>query len=189
MKRVAVLLADGFEEIEAITPIDLLRRADFAVDVLSVSSGKATGAHGIVVAADCTVADYPDVPDAIVVPGGMPGAQNIADSPESIALIRSVSDSGGIVAAICAAPAVVLARYGFLDGKRATCYPGFESRFNETTQFSEERVVVDGSLITSRGAGTAAEFALELISRLGADDVARDVAERILLPRRSDDFR
>lgn len=174
MKRVVVLLAEGFEEVEAVTPIDFLRRAGCEVVVAGVSGVSVTGAHGITLSADASLAECSGHFDAVVVPGGMPGAANVAASPQAIDLINAVQRGGGIVAAICAAPAVVLAPNGFLGGKKATCYPGFERHFGET-DFSEDRVVVDGNLITSRGPGTAAEFALQLVRALVGDEAADEL--------------
>ncbi len=180
MKRVALLLADGFEEVEAITPIDFLRRAGIQVDLLGVKSEMVTGSHGISVKADTRIMGYRTMPDGVILPGGMPGAQNIADSSEAITLAKMVGEAGNMIAAICAAPAVVLAAHGFLDGKRATCYPGYESAFGENTEFSEESVVVDGTTITSRGAGTAAAFSLAVIRYLAGSEAADKVARETL---------
>ena len=182
MKRVALLLADGFEEVEAITPIDFLRRAGIQVDILGVKSDIVTGSHGIAIQTDSRIVGYRTMPDGIVVPGGMPGAKNVADSSEAITLIRMVGEAGNLIAAICAAPAVVLASHGFLDNKRATCFPGFETAFTENTEFSEDSVVVDGSMITSRGPGTAARFSLAIIRHLIGSEAADSVAEATLQP-------
>jgi 4-methyl-5(b-hydroxyethyl)-thiazole monophosphate biosynthesis len=176
MKQAAVILADGFEEVEALTQVDFLRRAGIKVDLLGIGGESITGGHGIVVAADARISSYRSVPDAVVIPGGMPGAENIANSSEAVSLIRVVANSGGLIAAICAAPAVVLGKHGLLDGKRATCYPGYEEQFGDGTEFSEDRVVVDGDLITSRGPGTAAEFAIAIIKKLLGDEAAAEIA-------------
>lgn len=179
MKRAAVLLANGFEEVEAITPIDFLRRAGVEVTTVGIAEKSVTGGHNIAVTADTTVSRYAEIPDLVVVPGGMPGATNVSNSSEAIELVRAVRRADGFVAAICAAPAVVLAPHGLLDGMRATCYPGFEDHF-ENAQFVEDRVVVDGKTITSRGPGTAAEFALEIIRRLVGTETAENVRSRTL---------
>ena len=179
MKSVVVLLAEGFEEVEAVTPIDFLRRAGCEVTTVGVTGDTVTGAHGIPVITDVGVGKCDGTFDAVVVPGGMPGASNVAASPEAISLISPVKDDGGIVAAICAAPAVVLAPNGFLDGKVATCYPGYESGFGDA-EFREDRVVVDGDTITSRGPGTAAEFALQLVNTLVGPEEAAELHEGTL---------
>ena len=179
MKKVVVLLADGFEEVEAVTSIDFLRRAGCDVTIAGVTGETVTGAHEVVVAADLPVSSCKGGFDAVVVPGGMPGASNIAGSKDAVALIRTVAESGGVVAAICAAPAVVLAPNGFLDGKEATCYPGYEKAF-KNVRFSESRVVVDGNTVTSRGPGTAAEFVIKLIEVLLGPAVAEDIRSQTL---------
>ena len=174
MKKIAVLLADGFEEVEAVTPIDFLRRAGIDVVTAGVTGKTVTGAHGVKISADAVVGGLPAGLDGVVLPGGMPGAQNIADSAEAVDLIRKILAAGKLVGAICAAPAVVLGAHGLLQGRRFTCYPGFE-RDVRGASFTPDRVVADGNLITSRGPGTAAEFALALIEKLAG----REEAEKI----------
>ena len=181
MKNGIVLCAEGFEEIEALTAIDLLRRADLSVMTLGVTGKTVTGSHGIPIITDRQIVDIPqgDKYDFIVIPGGMPGAKNIAGSQTAAALIRSVHEKQGLVAAICAAPSVVLYPMGLLNGKKATCFPGMESHW-ENVQFSEDRVCFDGNLITSRGAGTAMEFALSVIGYLCGKEKADTIAGKIL---------
>lgn len=180
MKSAIVLLAPGFEEIEAVTPVDLLRRAGIAVTVVSVSASlEVTGGHDLVVRADKLVSDHRTTADAVIVPGGSGGAKAIAASPEASELILRHSRADALVAAICAAPAVVLHPLGLLKGRRFTCYPGMEARV-EGASFSTDRVVADGRLITSRGAGTAVEFALAVIGALAGPGKAREVKESIL---------
>jgi 4-methyl-5(b-hydroxyethyl)-thiazole monophosphate biosynthesis len=164
-KRVVVFVADGFGEVEAMTPIDFLRRAGLDVTIAGVGGNRPTGAHGIRVEADVRSEDAAGPWDAVVLPGGMPGAENLAASSVVEQTCRTVMTEGGLVAAICAAPAVALNRFGLLDGRRFTCYPGFEDRVKDG-MFSEDRVVVHDNLITSRGPGTAAEFTMELIRHL-----------------------
>ena len=179
-RRAAVLLAPGFEEIEATTPIDVLRRAGLEVVVAGLEGPVVVGAHGLGLAVDQTLDQLSGDLDAVVLPGGLPGAKNLAASLEVSALIQRVHRSGGLVAAICAAPALVLAPSGILEGKRATCYPGFEERFPSAAQHQEARVVVDGRLITSRGPGTALEFSLALVSELVSPERARELAQGML---------
>lgn len=171
---VAILLADGFEEIEAITPADFLRRAGLEVRLVGVTGRNVTGGHGITVSADVTLEDLGEEPDAVVVPGGGRGAENLAASALSLELIRRLHAAGKIVAAICAAPAVVLRKAGVIAGRRVTCYPGFENTLTGST-FSEERVVVDGNVVTSRAPGTAAEFALKLVELLAGKEKAESM--------------
>lgn len=178
-----LFLAEGFEEVEALTPVDLLRRA--GVDVMTVAVGEfrqVTGAHGITVEADLLLDDE-DMTDAemLIAPGGMPGAKNLADSHKVCELFKAQAARGGYVAAICAAPAVLLAPLGILDGKKATCYPGFEEPLAQhgATHVAGERVVRDGNVITSNGPSSAMPFALALVDAL-CPGSAKEVADGIL---------
>jgi protein deglycase len=180
MKTACVLLANGFEEVEAITPIDYLRRAGVEVISIAVEGKRATGSHGIVVEADAGPEALAKDYACVVVPGGQ-GVEALAASPRAIALIKRHFASGALVAAICAAPAVVLHRAcGLLAGRRYTCFPGLESTV-EGAIFSEDRVVVDGRLVTSRGAGTAGEFAEAIIAELVGRREAESIAQKVLL--------
>ncbi|MBU8913037.1 MAG: DJ-1/PfpI family protein [Spirochaetales bacterium] len=185
MKRIAVLLADGFEEVEAITPIDFLRRAGVEVPVVGVTGDLVTGGHSIRVRSDIVINQVDDQfianLDGVVVPGGTDGAENIAANDRAMGLIRHCLDAGKLVAALCAAPGVVLGANGLLTGRRFTCYPGFETRV-ENGEFSEDRVVVDGNLITSRGPGTAAEFTLAIIRYLVGEEASSNLHRRTLQP-------
>lgn len=182
MVKACLLLADGFEEVEAITPIDFLRRAGIEVTVIGVSGTTVTGSRQLKVVSDAKAADIdPETYDAVIVPGGMPGAEHIHASGTANGIIRHMMQAGKLVAAICAAPAVVLEPLGILSGKRVTCYPGFEEKLGQAI-FSEERVVQDDNLITSRGPGTAAEFSLAIIaylmSREKADEIHRGTLQK-----------
>jgi 4-methyl-5(b-hydroxyethyl)-thiazole monophosphate biosynthesis len=179
-KNVLVILAEGFEEIEAVTPIDVLRRAELNVTVAGVGSKTIRGAHGVRFQADTTLNQYKDLPDAVILPGGMPGAQNLANSKEVREILTKMNSQNKLIGAICAAPALVLAPSGILEGKKATCYPGFENHFNSSTQFSPARVVVDGHIITSRGPGSALEFALELVEKLAGKEKAESLSQGLL---------
>jgi len=173
-KRVLVVLATGFEEVEAVTPIDVLRRAGFDVTVAGVGSKTVEGAHGLRVEADTEITKTSGPFDAIVLPGGMPGAQNLAQCEKLSQLLQEADRSQALIAAICASPAVVLASKGFLAGRKATCYPGFESQFGSKTTFVSDRVVADGHILTSRGPGTALEFSFTIVERLaGAEEAAK----------------
>lgn len=161
--RVAVPLADGFEEIEAVTVVDVLRRAGIVVRVLGLHTGQITGSHGITINTDARLMDEVEQPfDAIVLPGGVRGATNLRDDPHVQEMIRGQAEAGRLLAAICAGP-IALSAAGVLKDKRATGYPGHAL---ECREYSEERVVVDGDVITSRGVGTAMDFALTIVSRL-----------------------
>ncbi|MBN2534970.1 MAG: DJ-1/PfpI family protein [Spirochaetales bacterium] len=174
MVKIALILAEGFEEVEAVTPADFLDRAGVKVFLTGVTGKTVKGAHGITIAADCTLEELPGDIDGVIIPGGMPGSANVASSSRAIALIKKINREGKLVAAICAAPAIVLEKAGVLEGKKATCFPGMENRLTNST-FSNERVVVDGNIITSRAPGTAAEFALTLVEILAGKEAAEKI--------------
>jgi len=181
MARAVVVLAEGFEEMEAVIVIDVLRRAGVEVTTVGVGGRQVEGAHALTLVADALVEEAPREVDAVVLPGGMPGAEHLAASGAVTALLRAVHDGGGIVAAICAAPAVALAPTGLLAGRRATCYPGFEARFPGDVTAIDAPVVVDGPFVTSRGPGTAFAFALALVERLVSPEGAADLGRRMLV--------
>jgi 4-methyl-5(b-hydroxyethyl)-thiazole monophosphate biosynthesis len=187
-KRAITFLAEGFEEVEAVTPVDFLRRAGVEVCIASITADKTVkGARGVSIAAD-TVLDklkeegrlLPSHWDAVFIPGGMPGASNLAASAPVGSFIRDMASAGKIHAAICASPAVVLAPLGLLEGKRFTCYPGMERKVSGGI-WVDEKVVIDGALITSRAPGTAAAFALALIRVLGAPGEDKKLVKDALL--------
>ena len=178
-KTVLIVLADGFEEIEAVTPIDVLRRAGLEVIVAGVGKREVTGAHEITVETDIMLEQYQGSPDAIILPGGMPGAENLQKSEALKDLLQKMKKSGKLITAICASPAVVLAPNGILDGKKATCYPGFENELGPKVKFLPERVVTDGLVVTSRGPGTAMEFSLELVSQLVSLEKAEQLSQKM----------
>jgi protein deglycase len=179
-KRAVVVLAPGFEEIEAVAPVDVLRRAGVEVAVAGLDGRTVVGSHGIALQADVVMAEVKEAPDAVILPGGMPGAENLARSAAVERLVKAVLQKGGICAAICAAPAFALAKFGILEGKRATCYPGCEGRFPRTATVSEDRVVVDGNVVTSRGPGTALEFSLALAEILAGKPAADKLREGMI---------
>lgn len=179
-KTVLVVLAEGFEEIEAITPIDVLRRAGLEVIVAGVGNREVEGAHGITVETDVILEQYQGTPDAIVLPGGMPGAANLKKSQALEVILQKTKKAGRIIGAICAAPALVLSPIGLLDGKKATCFPGFESELSPKVTFLEDRVVRDGQVTTSRGPGSALEFSLELVSQLVSPEAAKKLSQTML---------
>lgn len=156
-----ILLAEGFEEIEALTQTDVLRRAGIEVKNVGVTGEYVTGSHGITVKADALIEEAKNcVPEGIILPGGIPGTPNIASNKDAVELIKKVAENKGLVAAICAAPSV-LGEMGLLKGKKAICYPGFEDKLTGAI-VTCEKVVIDGNFITSRGAGTAMDMALAI---------------------------
>ena len=182
MSQVAVILADGLEEVEAITPVDFLRRAGIEVVTVALSGDSVTGSHGIEIKADCPMKEFPESADAVIIPGGMPGSSNIAADSTAMKHILSFHKQGRLVAAICAAPALVLGANGLLDGKRFTCYPGMESKAGEGGLYSNSGVVVDENIITANGVGSAACFAAEIIAvlenRAKADEIMKATLQR-----------
>jgi len=180
-KTAIVLLAEGFEEVEAVTPIDYLRRAGIGVTVAAVGEGLAVmGARGVLITADAELKSLSGPWDAVVVPGGMPGAPNIAASKEACALIAQMAAAGKLVCAICASPAIALAPLGLLAGRKFACYPGMEERVPEG-KWVDAPVAVDGNIVTSQGAGTSALFSLEIIAQLLGKAEADKVAKAALL--------
>lgn len=175
---ILVLLANGFEEIEALTPIDMLRRAGAKVKTVGINGKTATGAHGICVVCDAEP-DEIELSDVsmVILPGGMPGATNLDVSPFTDKVIEAVNKNGGRLAAICAAP-LVLGRRGILSGKSATCYPGFENELLGANVVMES-VVTDGNITTARGMGVALKFAKELISLTVGEKIAAEISAAI----------
>ena len=159
---IIVLLTDGFEEIEALTPVDMLRRAKLNVKTVGVNGKIAVGSHGIPVVCDITAeeVDLNEVTMAVF-PGGMPGSLNLDASPFTDKVIDAVTKKGGRLAAICAAP-LVLGRRGLLNGKKATCFPGFEAELIGATVTGEE-FVTDGNVTTGKGMEYSLPFAKELV--------------------------
>ena len=178
---VYIILADGFEEIEALTPVDVLRRAGIEVTTVGISGKFATGAHGIRVECDVTADEAGDISkaEALVFPGGMPGASNIDEYPLTDAWISSVLSGGGYVAAICASP-MILGKRGYLAGRRAVCFPGFEEYLEGAEVVTGADAVRDGKIITSRCMGTAFPFALEIVEAIRGKEI-RDNTEKAVL--------
>ncbi len=179
-KTAVIVLADGFEEIEAVTPIDTLRRAGVEVVLAGVGKTEVKGSRGIKILADTKLEEYQGLPDALILPGGIPGAENLRDSQAVTDLIQKMKKNDKIIAAICAAPGLVLARQGVLQGKKATGYPGYEKEFSAGTTLLNEAVVRDGKILTSRGPGTALQFSLELVRMLVDDAMAAKLAGAML---------
>lgn len=180
MNRVYVFLADGFEEIEGLTVVDLLRRADVPVDMVSITGKKEiTGSHGIRVQADLLFEEA-DAAQAVmyVLPGGMPGTKHLGAHAGLAGLLKAAEREGKKVAAICAAPSV-LGDLGLLNGHTAVCYPGFEDRLTGAV-VTKESVEVSGNVTTSRGMGTAIPFALALVAQLAGQEKAEELGRGII---------
>ncbi|MHB1085010.1 MAG: DJ-1 family glyoxalase III [Thiobacillus sp.] len=181
MPKVLVPLADGCEELEAVTIIDLLRRAGIDVVVAGLKPGVVKAGRGVQLVPDITLdvalqQDY----DMVVLPGGMPGATHLKDDPRIIQLLKKMAVAGKYTAAICAAP-MVLAEAGLLDGKQATSYPGFLDALPGVT-LSTATVVQDGTVLTSRGPGTAMDFALALVEVLSGVETRQQVESALVRP-------
>ena len=178
MKKVLVFLMEGFEEVEAITVIDLLRRAKIDVTTASIAGQEVTGSHLITIKADKLFAEVSEKDfDMIILPGG-PGTENLRNSGEVLDLVKKQHEANKYVAAICAAP-TVLHKAGIVKGKSVTSFPSEEKVFTNSSYFYQN-VVVDNNIITSRALGTAIDFSLKLIELLGGEKLSNDIAEKIL---------
>jgi protein deglycase len=172
-----IILAEGFEEIEAITPIDLLRRAHISVSVLGLNSTLVTGSHGIAISTEGILTPSTSLCDALILPGG-PGHKHLLTSGLVLDYIKRMFTANNLCAAICAAP-VVFAKAGILSGKKATCFPGMENQLAGAL-YTNLPVVSDGNVITSKGAGTAVPFSLEVISYLAGKESAQSISKSIV---------
>lgn len=184
MKTVCVFITDGFEDIEAFTPIDLLRRAGAVVKVVSLTKDPVTSSHGVRVFSDITVEEagrMVDSCDMAVLPGGLENSRTLAASKDVKNLVTTVHAAGGFVAAICASPALALGSWGLVDGKAFTCYPGMGLDL-DTKPDAARRVIRDGNIITACAAGASEEFSLALVTALFDEQVCNklkaDIAAR-----------
>ncbi len=180
MAKVCVFTADGFEEIEGLTVVDLLRRAGAEVLMVSISDNLAVkGSHGIEIKADVFFDDVDyDTVDLLVLPGGMPGTRYLGEHRKLCRLLQEFAGQGRKVAAICAAPSV-LGKLGILEGKQAVCYPGFEEQLTGA-EVGKQEVAKQDNVTTSRGLGTAIPFALELITQLYGEEKALEIRKSII---------
>ena len=182
MNKVYILVADGFEEIEGLTVVDLLRRARIDIEMVSITDTlKVVTSHGIEIRADILLSDImgeTELADILVLPGGMKGTNNLKASAEVDALIRKYHAAGQKLAAICAAP-TVYGEKGLLEGKAATCYPGLEEGLIGADK-KTDKVVVDGQFITSRGMGTSIDFGLKMIAILIWAEKAEEIGKQIV---------
>lgn len=180
MAKLFICMADGCEEVEALTVVDLVRRAGIQMDMVSITGNKTiTGSHNIVMEADALMEDV-DLSkyDGVVLPGGMPGTNHLKADERVLSAIKTFAKDNKLVAAICAAP-TVLGYAGLLEGKKATCYPGMEDGLLGATKETKE-VVEDGNIITSRGLGTAVAFGLSVVSYFTDEKTAQNLGNAIV---------
>ena len=176
---VYVLLGEGFEEAEAIVPVDLLRRAGVEVKLAGVTDKTVVSSHGICVMCDCTLREIDEENlTMLMLPGGLGGVEAIQESETALGIIQRAADRGAYLAAICAAP-TVLARLGLLDRRQSVCYPGMEDQMLSAVVQKGESVVVDGHIITSEAAGSAFEFGLKLVEILTDAQTAGAVRQAV----------
>lgn len=179
--KVLLFLADGFEEVEALTVVDYLRRMDIIVETVSITEEeRVKGAHDIIVVADTNISKISDISsyDGLVIPGGLPGATNLRDNQRVIEIVKEVNKKDKLTAAICAGP-IVLERAGIIKDKKVTSYPGFEDQL-EGANYIEENVVRDGSIITARGPALAVDFAIEIVDYLLGENKVVELKKDIL---------
>ncbi|AQW86056.1 DJ-1/PfpI family protein (DUF4066 domain) [Campylobacter pinnipediorum subsp. caledonicus] len=180
MKKVAIILADGFEEIEAITIIDILRRAGIDVSVVGLNQALVNGAHDITVKANILLDELDETSfDMIILPGGLTGTNNLANNNKVLEVLNYFNKKGKYISAICAAP-MVLSKAGVLKNN-FTCYPGFENEVRNFGYINDQNVVIDGNIITSKGPATAMEFSLALIKELLGENKLNEIKKEILL--------
>ena len=176
-----VLLGKGFEEIEALATVDILRRAGLEVQMAGIGGRTVTGSHGITVEADLCVEDVVDPPELLILPGGLGGVASIEGSVKAMGLIQRQLLEGHALAAICAAPSI-LGKRGWADGKKLTCYPGFEAQMGKAICV-DAPAVVDGKLITGRSAGAAIAFALAIVEQFCGAGQREALAQSIVWTR------
>lgn len=175
---VYVFLADGFEIIEALSPVDMLKRAKIETKLVGVTGEIVTSSCGVAVKTDMLIDDFDfyDV-EAIVLPGGMPGAENLDNCKALQGIIDNTSNTNSYICAICAAP-FILGKKGLLDGKKAICFPGYEE-YLEGAEISKDFVVTDGRIITAKGAGVSVDFGLEIVKQLRGEELSNEIRAKI----------
>lgn len=180
-KKAVVVLADGCEDVEALTPIDMLRRAGVRVTVAGLGKKIILTSHRVTIVADAEFAKVKDEDwDAIILPGGGKGAENLAADYDVVSTAIRLFNEGKIVAAICASPAVVLGSSGILEGRHVTCYPGAAGKAPHISFDLGSRVCKDGNLITSQGAGTALEWALDIVGSMMGAEAEENLKKRVI---------
>ena len=183
-KKVALFIENGSEELEFIAPLDIMRRANLEVDLISANNEDfITSSHNIKILADKKIEEVNNILyyDAIVIPGGMPGSTLLRDNKKIIEFYQTMYNSGKLVAAICAAP-IVLSAAGITDDKEVTSYPGFDKEINYKNYNSEKAVVIDKNVITAQGPAVAILFGYEIVNYLLQDNTAEDVKKAMLVP-------
>ena len=178
--RAVVVFANGFEDIEGVTPVDVLRRCGVKVSAASLDGKPVRGARGILITPECSLAEIVSLPDAIVLPGGLPGAQHLADDGRLSECVKAMNKEKKLISAICAAPSYALSSFGVLSGKKVTCYPGTEEKLPSDTHYSPTDVICDGNIITSSGPAHALRFSLTIAKELLGPEKANEVAESML---------
>lgn len=174
-KKAIIVLAEGFEEIEAVAVIDILRRAGIDLTIAGLDDLKVQGSHGITILADMLLDKSGSNYDACIFPGGMPGATHLGVSEDVQKLIQKMNSEKKLIAAICASPAIVLAPTGILKNKKATCFPGMQTHFGTDISYKTDSVVIDGNIITSRGPATALVFSLKIVEKL----IGKETVDRV----------
>ncbi len=176
---VYVLLGEGFEESEAVVPVDLLRRAGVEVSLVGLKGDKVTSSHGVTVVCDCALKDVDEQrSQMLMLPGGLGGVDAISADEGALGVIQRCADRGAYIAAICAAP-TILARLGLLDRRKAVCYPGMEEQMLSAVVQKDKTVVVDGHLITGQAAGSSFDFGLKLVEVLKGAEAAETVRRAV----------
>lgn len=189
-KKVALFIENGSEELEFIAPLDIMRRANLEVDLISANNEDfITSSHNVKILADKKIDEVNNILDydAIVIPGGMPGSTLLRDNKKIIEFYQTMYNSGKLVAAICAAP-IVLSAAGITDDKEVTSYPGFDKEINYKNYNSEKAVVIDKNVITAQGPAVAILFGYEIVNYLLQDNTAEDVKKAMLVPVLKNNF-
>jgi len=178
-KLIYLFIADGFEEVEALAPVDFLRRLNFEVKIIGINSKEILSSHGVKVIADELLTSIKDMPDCLILPGGMPGAANLRDEEKVTNLVKKMCDEHKLVCAICAAP-IVLEKAGVLKGKNHTSHPSVRNAFANSF-YTEGRVIKDVNIITAKGPGTSFEFALAIAEALGKFEEAQQLFNEMFI--------
>lgn len=178
-KSIYLFIADGFEEVEALAPVDFLRRLNFDLKIIGVKSKNVVSSHNVKFVSDDVLAAIEDIPDCLILPGGMPGASNLRDDERVINFVKKMFSENKLVCAICAAP-IVLEKAGILKGKKHTSHPSVKNSFS-TSYYCDNRVVKDGNIITAKGPGTSFEFALAIAEALGVTNEAQNLFKEMFI--------